>query len=475
MVEITSFPEVSQQDLLDLADIIAQYISEEYPDLDVTKGSAIYNLVIKPATLGYALISHQSNLTKDATTLLGKTETDDDKEVVDNILANYFIERQTGIKARGLINITLVNDLNTSILSTTVFTANDFNYFPIQDYDYTQGNNAVITIEIEAEETGAQYIVEAGTVMENNHFNIDTAIAPVKISNGSDEETNLSLLERAELTFSNRSFANKKSIERVLSEEFTGIKYIDIEGFGDVGQERDISSFGIHKGSLIDIYLRTGLEKLERTVVQTVASNQIVLISDDIPPVLKIESIQIDGADVINYTISRETKETFHVIDTAQLTGYEIITITFPDTSYNGKDANINYWTMGDIVTIQGYVDQDDIRNLNADILIRSAIPYEVDASCEYTIATQTTTLTENEVVDLISQSINLMNGGVLNINQIINDLFTSGIIVKKIILSTNHYDTDLNKITEGVTVEYKDYEDKRICFFANDIEVHQV
>jgi hypothetical protein len=469
--DIEAYPDTTQQDLLDLAETIGNWVSERFPTIETAKGSAMFHVVLQSGALVQSLLDYQKELTKNATTLLGN----EDEDQIENILANLFIERDQGVQAKGLLTVTLINDVNTTISTLVAFVANNLNYYPIQNYNYTQGNNSEITIEVQASAVGVEYNVSGGTIYTSAHFNVSTSVAPNDIENGADKEPIENVITRAQESYSIRGFGNKRAIEGTLNEEFSNIYYDDIQGFGGSKMTRDINSFGVHKGSLIDIYVRTTKQKSLTTVSKTVTNSKIILDSISYSPILKIESVKINNVEIINYTVERDSHETYHLIDTARFTAFEKLTLELATNAYDTQTAEVIFWTMDDIVAIQAFADSDEIRNLMGDVLIKSVVPYEVDAVCEYKLPNNGTQYTEDEVRILILNAINEMNGGEFNNNVINNSLFNAGIIVTQLIISVTWYDDNLIPTTLAIPEEYKDFKDSRVCFFANEIQVNQV
>ena len=469
-IEITNFPSISQDELNNLGDTLARWVLDNYPEIDISRGSAFYNIVIKPAALLYALIANQSELTKQATTLLGNT----DEDQIEAILANIFIDRDQGIKAKGILNVVLKSDIDTVVGTGNIFSSNSLDYYPVQEYSYTSGTGSTMTIEVEADFSGIAYNVSEDTLFTSDNLNVNSATSPNDISNGQDEEDIDDVIERARTSFATRGFYNKRSIDATLKEEFSNIYYLYVAGFGDELMTRDVGSFGVHSGSMMDIYARTIKGPSIKTVTETVASSIITLDDADYPPILDIISITINGVEVKNYTISRTIKDTVHSIDNARFTSFENIVITFSTTEYDTKSASINYHSMSDIKTVQEYADSDSVKNLLADVLIKSVVPYYVDINCEYSL-NDGITITESEVRTIVVNAINTMNDGLLNGNYINSVLYSSGIIVKKILISTISYSDSLLPVIDILNTTYKDYKNTRISFFSNIIKVTQV
>ena len=460
------FPDdITQQDLKDWADVLAQYINEKLPNVETKVGSAFYNIVLKGAALMVTLYKYQLEKASESFTLLDNT----DEDQIEALLANLFIERNQGTKARGIATVLLKDDRTTTIPATSTFSSGQLNFNPIQNYTYTRGNDKLIVVEIIAEATGSKYNIEAETSLTSSHSNIQSVTVVNDISSGSDEENITDTVARAKSSFSTRGFYNKRSIEATLKEEFSNIFNISSHGFGDKYLERDLSQLGVHVGSMIDIYVRNSKDRYIKKVEATVSSNTIELSDLTYPPYLNIESIVISGNTITDFSIERSVIETYHTIADPRLTCFEKIKIILPTSDYDTQTASITFWT-ADIKTMQDYVDSNEVRNLLADVLVKNPIPYAVDVTCD--IYSSTGEYDDSSIKSIIIECINSMNSGIYNANKIVNELYSIGIDVNKIISIVKSYDENFVENKETVSETYKDYEDPRISFYAGNISI---
>jgi hypothetical protein len=257
-------------------------------------------------------------------------------------------------------------------------------------------------------ESGAEYNIEQGTALDavGTLFGFITAEAYVDFSGGLDEETVLEAIERLPAAVSYRALESRTSIDAKLHDNFDGtdiaIQALSSQGFGDRLQLRDKHNpHGLAVGSRVDIYARnftappvqllqkTGTRIGENTYQFTIDSadapgfyaiRSIAEIDPALNAALTFGSLPVVGSYPFTEVRSAEgLNDTFHDIDpdnsmieTAYSTYQKsVVTVTDVPASTDTHEFKLELYYSPGIDQIQTFVDDVDIRNLEADYIVR--------------------------------------------------------------------------------------------------------
>ena len=93
--------EIYQEDLIESSNLLVQYLQDAGFEGNLDDGTGLYDLLIKPTALLYALFSNKLNIAKSyfslAHALRNREELGPEFDVViDSILSNWFISRKDG-------------------------------------------------------------------------------------------------------------------------------------------------------------------------------------------------------------------------------------------------------------------------------------------------------------------------------------------------------------------------------------------
>jgi len=238
-----------QQDVIEAELLAKQILEAQFPDLDLREGTGVRDLVLRPAAFLLALCKKGVDYHFVQNTIAGVTD-DSPTEIVDGILGNLFLTRNTGTLA--VINARLFFARQKAITLTTgtSFSPNNSElYFPALSTTFpstalqldTFSDEWFIDVDLIAAEKGTQYNISSGSLL---YFNSpDPFFLRGEINflaqASTDPETNSQFIGRAESSISTRNLVNKPSITSRLLQDFNYLNRVKVVGAGDPEIYRD--------------------------------------------------------------------------------------------------------------------------------------------------------------------------------------------------------------------------------------------
>lgn len=435
-------------------EFLRDFLSAEYPSLDLTAGKVLRDLLIRPAAIFHTLNGEDMDRLRQSMSLkaIEADPTLADDNIVDGVLSNYRVTRAEGSKSTGQITIIITALTTTTVGVGTVFTSNGVNFVTTQTYSGVTEADAVVsdqqklivarsdgtygfTIPVEAEIEGA-----TGDVRRNTRFSVSPepsglvdAVAAVDFSGGSNVETNSELIQRFKLGISPSTMASRIHIQALLREAVPSLQVSSITGFGDSEMLRDRHNiFAMSHGGKADIWARTGTLPITRILIKTATlissadkTWQVTVLRDDapgfytVPFILPVDASTDGGSfDIIAETrgldMSAELGEFVPDIQGLVEGGYSryqtsVLQFTDPDTDVAGlveytstQEVQVGVMALLDIDTLQSLVNDRDRRNPQADYLVKAPVP----AFVAVTLTVQYKSGTEVPDVSAIKQSI---------------------------------------------------------------------
>ena len=271
---------ITQQDRIDAENILVQFLGDLLPEADFSKGSVMRDFVIQSMANIFAYLEAEKDITRarQSLLLLGKLAGVDVDDAVDEILSNWYINRNQGQKATGVATAYFTQRTDVEIPVTARFYKTANLAFKINADDsliYSEDDMTAITdsegvviaytisVPLIATQTGADYNVEAGAFADFTRFSpyITRVESEVKFSGGGGNETTTEMLDRSETAISVRDLNSARSIDVTLKEEFNDVEDVTVIGYGDDEMLRDLileeaTNTRIHAGGFVDAYLR---------------------------------------------------------------------------------------------------------------------------------------------------------------------------------------------------------------------------
>lgn len=278
---------VSDNELTTARNILIQLLQDNGYVGALEENSAVYDLIIKPNALIYALI--QNDIAR-ARSYLSLDEAERNKvmlgseydEIVDCILSNWFVTRKDGNRSSGYIRCYfaspftyIASEKNTSFSiggvlfippNTQVFEPLDFK--EITSGTVIGGTQYWVEVFVETTEAIDVYPTPKSTVDANVEGSLFIkADIPRDFERGTAKESSDHYIARSKDVITTRELITEKAINTVLNDEFEGIEQIYVAGHGSSEITRDIRSFNgvtLHVGNYADIYLRTPVVRIEQ-------------------------------------------------------------------------------------------------------------------------------------------------------------------------------------------------------------------
>ena len=233
---------------IDLETFLVDRLKTEHPTLDVSEGSGIRDLVIRPMVTMLAPLRREINAIAIAQSLNNYSKMT--RSEVDALLGNFFLSIQTGSLATGSVRVYFSVPQAVVIDSLVKFSTSDgLNFFPSSIISITATTMSLnrdsglfyVDVPAQAESTGTDYNIAAGKISK-----VETIIGAVKVTNplgfqsGVADETKATAITRAKSSITTRTLATSRGISTLVTEQYANIDTLQVIGFGDPEMKRDI-------------------------------------------------------------------------------------------------------------------------------------------------------------------------------------------------------------------------------------------
>ena len=408
---------------------IQTYAAELIPQADFSKGTVLYDLLIKPAGILQAMSEMNVNRARNAGSLLRINRYPEvaDEDMVDELLSNYRITRKGGTIAGGSVDVFISTNAVTAIPSGSVFTSGGLRFFANQSYVGvpSQGLVAsasdrlirqlnegayVFAVEVTAEADGSAYQISQNTtlVMQNPPSNYISSVAAYDFSAGVDVETNRDVMQRMAAGLANRTPGNVTNVEALLRDNYEGIVNVSIVGYGQQEMSRDQDNlFLFSYGGKSDTYAQTALRPtLVRVTKQALLVNaeegtwQTLFDRDEFAGAYKVNAVlptdRANAGGSLKITMEARAVDTgsdgiddftphFDNYTQAAFSRYQTLSLEFQDTytdtseltvRESTQDYYVDLLVMPYIAQLQDEVLSDpELRAHRYDDIIRAPIP----------------------------------------------------------------------------------------------------
>lgn len=428
--------DVNQETFDNFEAIVIDLLRSDHTELDVRKGTALRDLLVRPSSETSALNGlNNEQLRLQLSLELMATAAVQDPDVLSALLSNFDLTLREGVEARGSVIIYTTENKQYFIPEQFVFT--------IGDLEYTSGKAWVVVttevtdptaqilmqqaddgryffiVPVAAVEPGVQYNAGVGEAVEINQelgTGITDSYVYGDITGGEDAETVEELVARLPQSIAFKMPVSDASIAATLMTQFDAIRDISTIGMGDEEMLRDKHNlFNVSVGSRIDTYPRTALVPETATLLKTATKvadgvYTFTIDKDDLPGFYLIRSInspesvitydgRLDLPIIGSYPFdeirgSEGTEDTFHdfdpnnmVVETAysrwQTSTVTIYNIPAPDSGVWPDELTLKteIYYPKHLKDIQEYLDDPSLRNNEADYVVRGAIPCMVTIS----------------------------------------------------------------------------------------------
>jgi hypothetical protein len=236
----------------DIELFVKERLTQEYPDLFLGEGGPMADLLVKAMRILLEPLKREIRSVKQQQTLLDPSLLN--KDEADALVSNVFVNRLTGDYARVRCRLYFEHPTSVNLGSFNVaFTSSGRRFVPLSAQRITSeamlfnqvGDLYYFDADYVAEGLGEAYNIGASEIV-----GITNLPAAVRITNlvkaqfGSDEETTVEMVSRAEKSIGERSLTTSSGIVARLFDLFPTIRILQTIGFGDVEMQRDVISGG---------------------------------------------------------------------------------------------------------------------------------------------------------------------------------------------------------------------------------------
>ena len=238
------------QEIIEAELLAKQVLEGKFPDLDLREGTGLRDLVLRPTAYAFALLRKANDYYFTQNTLRGVDDSTPN-ETVDDILSNWFLERNTGTYAVISARLYFARQKNATITTDISFSPdNNLQFFPEESRVYSAdalsydsySNEWYLDVFLRAASTGSEYNISEGSLLYFTSF--DPYFLRAEINYLAEEstpaETNSQFISRAATAVSTRNLINIPSVESRLREVFSYVTRVVTVGGGDPDMIRDM-------------------------------------------------------------------------------------------------------------------------------------------------------------------------------------------------------------------------------------------
>jgi len=407
--------ELSPISVLATENLLATYINETFPDLDITSGSVHRDLIVNL----YAALEQrirdglEENLRSNSLLEITKDPTLADDTQVDRVLSNYNITRSQGAKASGYVRVNVETDSTTLVPAGTSLTMQGVEFVTTAstraigtgetisqtgDVNLVQGIGGLyfFTVPVEAVNVGFSANIKEGSkvsAMVPKVTGIINAESAQTLLGGKDVETNVELLSKLKQGIIGHVLGGRVHIEAKLKSEFPYVISAGATGFGDPEMTRDVvqtDTAATHRGGTVDIHARTAHYPLAETLTVTGTNTtgnryEFQLTREQCNGLYTVSQVKETGSTdigslcIVEYdrTIDLPTSNPIPNINTGLDLGfssYQKVRIVVDDPSNTGT-YEVELLKMPNIDTLQDFVTYGEDRSIGADMVVKAAVP----------------------------------------------------------------------------------------------------
>ena len=455
--ELSNLTDLDNADVQQVLEQLTTQLQELNPSLDLKRGVfkdivAYYHAVLETA-IRTNLERYQSARSLQQ---INANAVAADSTVVDEVLSNWGVTRKTGTRAIGSVTVEISQARSVTIPANFTFSVNGLTYVatqtftsrtsegqisnPVTDRLLVQLSNGnwAFTIEVEAEDVGSKYKLNAGDTLNPDRTVVSfvASYATSTFNDGLDAETNEQLIADLQLGLAAKALSNRTNMRSYLRSipALNLVTNQSIVGYGDAEMLRDQHTiFPVSYGGRVDWYIR-GQETLQRLAVTVTATCvsiagststwQFALNKNASPGFYEVTKVrrQLDanlnsGFEIILDSRSNDLTGDGFIPDITTIaegayTAFQTAIIQFVDTVTLvsglavGQTALYTCELIGTplIQEIQTLVSSRDVRSYAADALVKAPVPCFVQVTL--TLNKTTGTMIDADMIDKIKLAV---------------------------------------------------------------------
>lgn len=398
---------------------IEAIIKEKAPDIDLTPGSVLSELLTKHSAEAQNEVYNSIAAIEAAKVVKDVLDSAEDSysETIERLASNYETYRNEGKKANGQLKVYVSQAKNYFLPSGLKFVQPSlaFSYVTVTSYTVSSTSSPVVLkqegaqfyfmVPVESSEVGNDKQVSHGT-----QFALDNpAVLPEFVSatafgafsQGQDKETDKDLITRFRLGLSTKNLVTPYAIESVLKDRYPNFKSVAVRSSGDPEEIRGKENpLGITIPGMVDVYVR--MSYALATVTATFTGNkllsgdnagkwQIDVNATSVPGFYKVLSIvksasnEAGTAEFVNVAYGYDTalyerKNSVTSTEQARFSKYQTCSIIFDHTEAVATSVpfDVTFLHQPQIAEIQDLFLNDAERIPCADYLVKGVVPCNV-------------------------------------------------------------------------------------------------
>ena len=428
-LQITSLTQLDPTKVESMIATLSQLMAERHPEVELTRG-VFHDLVLYFDGVLNAAIQENIDRVMRSNSLLQITQdpTIADTAVVDQVLSNFNVTRDTGTPAVGAATVILNSAALTTISAAVQFTAEstgvifvptaEFTLLPPNVVATTANERTMLavgdgtyaaTIVLRAVNVGAAGNITRGTKLSPNGAlnNTNDVYAAADFIAGRDASSNEEYLAKLSNGLAAKTIGGRQNyVASILNQPaFANTAGLSVVGCGDPEQQRDQHSlFPVSGGGKIDIYAQTNgyAQETEQLLTATYIGPaavgtrwQIIIPRDAVPGFYEItrvaapKSTNVSGYNIVYETRNVDLSNLSFVPDILYVTEgaytrYQTAVIQFEDSDTPTAGLTINTTKkiyavraigMPLIAELQDFLGSRDVRARGSDVLVKAPVP----------------------------------------------------------------------------------------------------
>lgn len=429
---MADYIEPTQSSFNDAENVASDVLSQASPNLITKAGSVVRELIIRPIAYLYSW-AEDNLLDKLASTsvMYLKTSQATDNPIADMVASNYFVTRNQGTSAKGIITLTLAQPV-LRLAQGSQFTVGGASMLTPEQYLITNGDTSsaaagfayiksipykvngidcwIANVPVVSAVPGRLELPVGSAVVIGFSTNIIVAAELTSpVTGGTDVETDAQMMARAEYNTAESGIGSYYGLRKKFNKAPVAVLGLSAVAGEDAPLFRArYNNVNINPGGIVDCYVKTEKQPTTDIFPVTFTSAQLVDANNnpvldenqkpiyfyygyvDVPCVLSVNSVIIDGERLdregTKFWTEFESSEPTIPADGARLSSYQRTRIVFcaGDRELETLDGNVSCTYIPGIPALQEFINEDEEHFIGQDTLVKAAVPVEVSVTCSY-------------------------------------------------------------------------------------------
>ncbi len=237
----------------DMETFLRERLTQAFPTLNIAQTAALEDTLISPMRVFMEPLAREVKLVKLRQGVVANVERLSDDEV-DAGMANFFESRRAGGYARGIVRVyfTAPTTVNFTLIQVAS-TRGGLRFLPQPAQSFTadnmvlnrEGQEFYCDVTYVAEKRGDEYNVDRNEIISIANLPAAARVRnPNRFESGTPRETSIDFVARTESKLSDRNLTTSRGIFSELTDNFPGVRRIQVIGFKDPEMLRDIVKGG---------------------------------------------------------------------------------------------------------------------------------------------------------------------------------------------------------------------------------------